>query len=179
MILFDTETTGLIGHDHIPIEEQPEIIEFAGVKLHDETLEQIGELQLTIKPKRLPLPDKVVEITGITEDMLVNAPSFARVLPQIEQFFLGEQILVAHNAPYDVGMLRLELQRVDRLTRFPWPQQHWCTVAMTTELRGARMRLGDLYTELTGKQPEGWHRAMNDVMMLVDIVRAMKEKEML
>jgi DNA polymerase-3 subunit alpha (Gram-positive type) len=176
MIVFDTETTGLIGHDHIPLHEQPEIIEFAALKLDDHTLGIVDRIEMLIKPKILPLPAKIVEITHITDDMLTDAPSFARVLPEIEQFFLGERTVVAHNAPYDIGMLMYELKRLDRVTRFPWPTVQLCTVELSMGIRGARMRLGDLYTHATGATPGGWHRAMQDVEMLTDIVRWMKSE---
>jgi DNA polymerase-3 subunit alpha (Gram-positive type) len=174
MILFDTETTGLIGNASLPLTEQPEIIEVACIRVDDETLEEVGRFDSFVRPSRLPLPAKITEITGITDEMLAGKPTFARVLPLLADFFLGERTLVAHNAAYDVGMMMLELRRLDRVNKFPWPIQHCCTVEMNMDIKGHRMKQGDLYTHVTGQPLQGAHRAMNDVEGLLAIVRWMR-----
>lgn len=177
MIVFDTETTGLIGHASLPIEQQPEIIEFCAIKLDDRTLEEVKRLDFLIKPRILPLPPKITEITGLTADDLKDQPSFARRLPLIQDFFLGEGLCVAHNCAYDIGMMTLELKRLDRLTKFPWPTQQACTVEMNMDILGRRMKLGDLYEHCTGVKLVGAHRAINDVIGLCEIVRWMRKRE--
>lgn len=176
MILFDNETTGLIEHQSRPLAEQPEVIEVACLKLDDETLEEVARFTTFVKPSRLPLPAKIIEITGITDDMLKTAPSFARILPQLTDFFLGERTLVAHNASYDVGMFMLELRRLDRVNKFPWPSNHICTVETNMDVKGHRMKQVDLYKHITGSEPTVAHRAMDDVETLATIVRWMRRE---
>lgn len=180
MIVFDTETTGLIKSRSLPLAQQPEIIEFCAIKLDNASLEEVGVLNFLVKPRVLPLPAEIIKITGITDDMLTEASSFARHLPHIQDFFLGESLLVAHNCAYDVDMLTLELRRLDRVTKFPWPYQHADTVEMNMDVKGYRLKLGDLYTIATdGKTLDGAHRAINDVRGLCEIVRWMRTQEKL
>jgi DNA polymerase-3 subunit alpha (Gram-positive type) len=174
MIIFDTETTGLVEPASVPLDRQPEIIEFAAVRLDINTLEEQSYISFLVKPKRLPLPEKIVGITGITDDMLKDARSFARHLPTIEMFFLGVPICVAHNCKFDIDMLRLELMRLDRVCKFPWPPQQLCTVEENMDITGRRMRLIDLYEHAIGAKPTTSHRALDDVRTLAEVVRWMR-----
>ncbi len=173
MIVFDTETSGLVGNPELPLDQQPEIVEFGAMMLSDIDLTTVRELSLLIKPKRPIIPDK--KGTKITNEMLVDAPSFARVLPRISDFFLGQKFLVGHNLPFDLSMLRLELMRLDRVCRFPWPPEQLCTADISAGIFGERKRLGVLYTHATGKTlGERAHRALADVEATVDVVRWMR-----
>lgn len=175
MIVFDTETTGLINNPAAPLSEQPEVIEIAAIKLDDTTLEEVGRYQTLIKPRRLPLPAKIIEITRITDEMLADQRSFARILPTLTQFFLGESTCVAHNCSYDIGMFTLEMRRLDHMAKFPWPFRHVCTVETNMDIMGRRMKLGELHKHATGgEEIEGTHRAMNDVEALVRVVKWMR-----
>ena len=51
-----------------------------------------------------------MELTGITDDMLVGAPSIEEVLPKFLEF-VGNRVLVAHNSDFDTGFSRAECQR--------------------------------------------------------------------
>ena len=177
MIIFDTETTGLINNPASPLAEQPEIIEIAAIKLDDNTLMEVARFQTLIKPRRLPLPPKIIEITGLTDDQLVGERSFAAHLGKLADFFLGERMCVAHNCAYDIGMFSLELRRLDFMTKFPWPQRHVCTVDANMDISGRRMKLGELYQYVTdGHEIQGAHRAMNDVEALVVVVKWMRKE---
>jgi len=178
MIVFDTETTGLIGNPAMPLADQPYIIELAAIKLDDETLEEVERLHLLVKPP-MALPQKIIDITRITDDMLTDAPPFTKVILQLANFFVGERKCVAHNCSFDIGMLKLELRRQDWVTRFPWPFWHLCTVELNMDIKGRRMKLGDLYTHVTGKTIAGAHRAMTDVEALVEVVRWMRTEHKL
>jgi DNA polymerase-3 subunit alpha (Gram-positive type) len=178
MIVFDTETTGLLAHPSTPLAQQPEIIEFAAVQLDDHSLLELASFSVLIKPKQLPLPEKITEITGLRSEDLENERSFARVLPDITDFFLGERTVVAHNAPFDIGMLIVELRRVDRVHKFPWPSSHICTVETNRDL-GISLKLANLYKHVTGKEPGNCHRALDDVRSTAEIVRWMKAHDRL
>jgi DNA polymerase III epsilon subunit-like protein len=175
MIVFDTETTGFTNNPALPLDQQPEIIEFAAVKLDDDTMEEIGSLSFFLMPKRLIRDAQNIKATGITDDMLKGAPSFARKLDVITTLFLGETSMIAHNVSFDERMMYYELARLDRVTKFPWPSQHLCSVELNMDVlvKGER-KLELLYKKVTGKEMGVKHRAMDDTRALVEIVRWMR-----
>ncbi len=67
----------------------------------------IGEFQTLVNPG-VPLPPFITVLTGITESMLIPAPKIDQVFPQLLEFLGSENetVLVAHNAPFDIGFLK-------------------------------------------------------------------------
>lgn len=178
MIILDTETTGLLGPTALPLDQQPQIIEFAATQLKETKgggLKVGKSLHLLLNPG-VPLSDEIIKITGLTDDDLKDAPSFAVVYQSIVDFFIGEEIMVAHNLPFDRGMLAGELQRIDKLLAFPWPPKHICTAEATEHLSedGKYMKQEALYKLATGRDANQTHRANDDVAQLVEIVRWMR-----
>jgi len=98
--IVDIETTGLD-----PVNN--EIIEIGALKL--ENLKIIDSFSALIKPKT-NLPKKIVEITGITEEMLVDKPEIQDVLVDFENF-LSDNIVIAHNSDFDIGFLQQNFSR--------------------------------------------------------------------
>jgi len=179
MILADTESTGLHEITAAPLERQPRIIEIALRKIDDKTLKLKEDFQTLINPG-IPIPAKNVEITGITDEMVKDAKRFAAWFNTLVDFFLGEQILVGHNLPYDVQIMLWELTRIDKITKFPWPPVHYCTVELTQDLSGKYFNLNDLYVHYYGHPPEHKaHRAMADVITLHEVVKAMRKEKRL
>jgi DNA polymerase III epsilon subunit-like protein len=180
VIVFDTETTGLIQHPSTPLERQPEIIEFCGVKLSDIDLTPVGEpLVFLVKPRTPALDPKITQITGMTLDDLKDAKPWSAHLPRLEQFFTGEHTCVAHNCSYDIGMMTLEQQRLNRVNRFPWPVNQICTVDATRSIKGHRLKLGELYEYLFGEPMGVAHRAEVDVMNLVRCVQELRNRSLI
>ncbi len=66
--------------------------------------EVLGELQTLVDPGT-PVPATIAALTGITTSMVRGAPTIAEVLPSFLEFARGA-VLVAHNAPFDMGFLR-------------------------------------------------------------------------
>ena len=97
---FDLETTGLSSR-------ADRIIEIGAVILKNG--EEIDRFQTFVDPGR-KLDRKIVELTGITDEMLVGAPSIQEVLPKFLEF-VGNRVLVAHNSDFDTGFIRAECQR--------------------------------------------------------------------
>ncbi len=99
-VAFDLETTGLSSRDD-------RIIEIGAVILKDG--QEIDRFQTFVDPE-LQLERKIVELTGITDEMLQGAPKIQEILPKFLEF-VGDRVLVAHNSDFDTGFIRAECQR--------------------------------------------------------------------
>lgn len=178
MIVFDTETTNLVLPELVALEEQPQIIEFAGIKLDDITLEEVERIEFLVNPG-IDLPDIIKEITHISDDMLKDQPFFAEYYHDLVNFFIGERTMVAHNLEFDKNMLKFELMRIGKEFAFPWPATQVCTVAASFPIRNKRMHLSDLHEHCTGHGFKDAHRAMADTEALVRCVKWLHENSML
>ena len=105
-VVVDLETTGGKPQD-------AGITEIGAVKVRGG--EVLGEFQTLVDPGS-PIPPFVAALTGITDRMLVGAPSVAAATTSFWEFAQGA-VLVAHNAPYDMGFLRGACELHAR----PWP----------------------------------------------------------
>ena len=99
-VAFDLETTGLSSRDD-------RIIEIGAVILKDG--QEIDRFQTFVDPER-QLERKIVELTGISDEMLQGAPKIQEILPKFLEF-VGDRVLVAHNSDFDTGFIRAECQR--------------------------------------------------------------------
>lgn len=93
-VIIDLETTGLD-----PAYES--IIEFAGMRYVDG--HAAGEYSTLINPG-VEIDSFITKLTGITNEMLADAPSLSDVMPQIRDF-IGDSVILAHNANFDVNFL--------------------------------------------------------------------------
>lgn len=169
-LVYDTETTGLLKPEVSDLAQQPKIIEFAICEL-DRQYNVVGKHSWLINPGEEITPE-ITKITGLTNADLRDKPSFIEVLPEIEKVFLGKIRLMAHNLPFDIGMLSNELRRIGRQYAFPYPPVQMCTVQIAQDLiYGRRARMIELYKDTMGRELDQTHRALDDVMALVDIIR--------
>jgi len=167
MIILDSETTGLLKPSLADIGLQPYMTEFYACKLDNKTFDLIDEIETFVKPP-VPMPEEVIKITGITDEMVKDAPTFLQLYDRLYDFFLGETIVVAHNAMFDMGVLRYELTRHDFEFKFPWPKDYVCTIELSKPIRNRRLKLTDLHQIATGKpHMDKAHRAKEDVYALV------------
>jgi ATP-dependent DNA helicase DinG len=108
-VVIDTETTGFDAKNCA-------IIEIAAVKW-DKGLIKEGFTSL-INPGQ-PIPEEISDITGITDEMVKEQPLIQDVIPRLEKF-IGDAVLVAHNAPFDKSFMdnvwSLENQWLDSIT---------------------------------------------------------------
>lgn len=177
MIVFDTETTGLVMADGTPLDRQPKIIEIACIKV-DKNWKEIDRFERLVNPQA-PLPDIIVEITGLTDQDLEEQPPFAGIFDDLCDFFLGETRMLAHNVKFDRDLLRFDLMRIGKLHNFPWPKTHVCTVQAAKPL-GIKKSLGNLYKHAFSEDFPDAHRAMPDVEALLRLAKWMdKEKGLL
>lgn len=179
ILVFDTETTGLPLHPSAPLEKQPRIIEFGGALLSPVT----GAVELTVNIMINPgeaLEPVITKITGITDEDLKDALPFQAVLPQIREVFAQATGVIAHNLPFDKSLMRFELARVgvqlpdsvmEGVEIFPWPEKELCTVGAFQEVWGRRPKLVELYEWSLRKPLAQTHRALDDVMALVEVIQ--------
>ena len=99
-VAFDLETTGLSSSDDV-------IIEIGAVILQNGV--EKDRFQTFVNPHRR-LERKIIDLTGITDEMLADAPSIEEVLPEFLKF-CGDRVLVAHNADFDTGFIRAACER--------------------------------------------------------------------
>ncbi|WP_231440813.1 DEDD exonuclease domain-containing protein [Brevibacterium zhoupengii] len=107
-VIVDLETTGTTAG-------KSEITEIGAVKTRGG--EVLGEFQSLVKPEESVISPFVARLTGITHAMVDDAPSIRSVLPSFLEFCVGA-VLVAHNAPFDIGFLRSACEKLD----YHWPQ---------------------------------------------------------
>lgn len=100
-VVLDFETTGLSN-------KYDDIIEFGGVKLEQGMV--TGSFQTFINPKK-KLSAFTTNLTGITDRDVMNAPTLEQALFKIKNF-IGDSVIVAHNAEFDIGMLNASLIKI-------------------------------------------------------------------
>ena len=94
-IVFDIETTGLS-------QKKNKIIEIGAVKVKDG--EEIDRFSEFINPEE-PIPYSIEQLTSITDEMVMHAPTVDVILPKFLKF-CGDDIVVAHNAAFDTGFIK-------------------------------------------------------------------------
>lgn len=161
-IAFDLETTGLSCYfDHI--------IEFGAVKIKDHTI--VERKQMFIKPP-VEIPEFIQEKTNISNDHVKDAKTFAEACDELLAW-IGDGILVAHNASFDYGFLNEELRRIDRpLLHNPVIDTLDFARAIHSDRRAYRLgNIARLY-KITYDE-EVAHRADYDANVLADVFLCM------
>lgn len=143
----DFETTGLeVGRN--------EIIEIGALKIDEDGYEY--PYQKLIKPSE-PIHATITQITGITNDMVENAPTIEAVFPEFIEF-IGNSTIVAHNANFDIPWLITTAMRLNIPMQF---NTILCTLKWAKASQEPRCSLGAL-TKKYGIRHENAHRALAD-----------------
>ena len=162
--VLDLETTGGSG-------DLDAITEIGAVKYRGG--EEIGRFATLVNPLR-EIPAFITVLTGITNSMVANAPTIDETLaPLIE--FIGDSVLVAHNARFDVGFINAALVRTgrERLSNHVLD-----TVSLARRLVGGEVdncKLSTLAASL-GLTHQPSHRAINDVLATGDLLHYLIER---
>ncbi|ASG26919.1 PolC-type DNA polymerase III [Fusobacterium nucleatum subsp. nucleatum] len=148
-VVFDIETTGLNSHTN-------EIIEIGAVKIKAGRI--VDRYSQLINPGR-PIPYHITEITSITDEQVANEPKIDEVIGKFVDF-IGDAVLVAHNAPFDMGFIKRDIKKYLNI-------DYQCSVIDTLQMARdlfpdlKKYGLGDLNKTL-GLALEKHHRAVDD-----------------
>ena len=166
-VVFDIETTGLNSHTN-------EIIEIGAVKIKAGRI--VDRYSQLINPGR-PIPYHITEITSITDEQVANEPKIDEVIGKFVDF-IGDAVLVAHNAPFDMGFIKRDIKKYLNI-------DYQCSVIDTLQMARdlfpdlKKYGLGDLNKTL-GLALEKHHRAVDDSQatanMFIIFLEKYKEK---
>lgn len=155
-VVFDIETTGLN-------KEKCKIIEIGAVKIRNREI--VDRYSTFIDPGE-KLSDEIVDLTNITDDMLEGQRPIETVLPEFLDF-VGDDVLVAHNASFDTGFVRIKAEELGI-------EYKKNTILDTLELsrtllKELKKHKLDVVAKHLGVSLEGHHRAVNDAEATAEI----------
>jgi DNA polymerase-3 subunit epsilon len=157
LIFLDLETTGMSAAE--------ERITEIGLVEVDEG-EFVGSWSQLVNPQKR-IPPFIQSLTGITDEMVEDAPTFAQLAPALFAR-LQDKILVAHNARFDYGFLKAEFARLD-LSYLP---RVLCTVKLSRKLFPEhRSHSLDSLIARHRLSCNARHRALGDAEVLWDFMR--------
>lgn len=157
-------------------------IETTGLSFRTEKITEIGimkykngevidKFECFVNPEK-PIPQEVVEITHITDDMVKNAETIDKVLPKMLEF-IGDSVLVAHNADFDIPFIKYNCTQCG----LSLDNTYIDTLRLAKDLFPdyKKYKLGIIADNL-GITVEVAHRALDDVDTLVKVFKVMLEK---
>lgn len=154
-ICFDIETTGLSA-------ARDKITEIGAVKVENGV---ITDTFSTFANPEMPIPQKITQLTGITDDMVKDAPSQSEAIDAFLEF-AGDNVLVAHNAPFDTSFIAKACEDMGREYNYTSIDTVAISRAILTDIKNCKLdtvakflRLGDF----------NHHRATDDAEMLARI----------
>ena len=155
VVVFDIETTGLSA-------QTEKITEIGAVLIKDGKI--CDTFETFVNPEK-PIPEKIVELTGITDDMVKDAPSQNDAVDAFMEF-VGGRALVAHNADFDTGFIRENLSgRVENSTLDYLDTLGLCR-ALVKEKKQHKL---NIMAEHFGIENPSHHRAVNDAQVCAEI----------
>lgn len=164
-VVVDLETTG--GSPAVC-----SITEFGAVKIRGGQV--LGEFQTLVRPDH-SIPPFIAVLTGITDSMVVGAPHLGEVMPAFLEFARG-CVLVAHNAPFDIGFLKAAARKLE----IPWPGFPVIdTVRMArgvvTRDESPNHKLSSL-ARVFRADTTPTHRALDDARATVDVLHGLLDR---
>ncbi len=148
-VVTDTETTGTKAASN-------RIIEIGAVKVHGGEITE--RFQQLVNPQQ-SIPSRITHLTGITTGMVFEEPVMEELMPEYLEF-LGDDILVAHNLPFDLRFLNAELAR---LGHPKLPNETLCSLRLARRLLpGLRSKGLTRLAQFYGINVNGRHRALGD-----------------
>ncbi len=163
-VVVDLETTGGTPADGIT--------EIGAVKVRGGR--RLGEFQTLVNPGN-PIPAFIQVMTGITDAMVCSAPRISAALPAFLEFASGS-VLVAHNAPFDVGFLKAACAATGQAwPTFPVVDTVKLARGVVTREETPNCKLASL-ARLFGSPTTPNHRALADARATVDVLHGLLER---
>ncbi len=155
MVVFDIETTGLSNRTC-------KIIEIGAVKIKGGKI--IDKFDIFVDPET-PIPEEITKLTSITDADVKGAPKEREAL---EQFFAfaGEELLIAHNANFDIGFIRVAAERQEIPFNNPYLDTLGLSRYVNPELKNHKL---DTIVEYYNIGEFHHHRASDDAEVLAHI----------
>lgn len=161
-VLLDLETTGAT-----PVKDR--ITEIALIRFEQGV--EVARWQTLVNPET-PIPPFIQNLTGISNEMVADAPKFAEVADQLLAYLEGA-VLAAHNVRFDHGFLKNELKRIGIVLR----QKVLCTVKLSRKLYPQYHTHGlDAIIQRHGIVCGERHRAMGDVEVMRDFLTVAEQE---
>lgn len=157
--VLDLETTGLSFRTE-------KITEVGIMKVKNGEI--IDEFSCFVNPEK-PIPQKVVEVTNITDDMVKDAETIDKVFPKILEF-VGDSVLVAHNADFDIGFLKYNASQLGYELNNTYVDTLRLAKSLFPDFK--KYKLGFIADKL-GIIVEVAHRALDDVDTTVKVFNVM------
>ena len=154
-VVFDLETTGFSS-------EHDKIIEIGAVRVKNGKISE--KYSTFVNPER-KIPERITELTSITDDMVKDAPVIEKVLPDFLKF-IGDNALVAHNAGFDHGFIRQKAKDQGIETDFTVVDTVGLARVLFPEL--AKYKLDNIAKKLKISL-ENHHRAVDDAGATAEI----------
>ncbi len=159
----DFETTGLFA------DRGDRITEIGAIKLKENKV--CGIFQTLVNPER-KIPPSASELTGITDDMVLNSPKISEVLPLFVEF-VKDDMLVMHNTDFDGGFLRYELKHL----RIRKEYNYYCTLKMARKVvKSSNFKLSTLKNLLNLHTYGAMHRALSDTFVTAQLFLVLEKK---
>lgn len=134
--------------------------------------EVVGEFSTLVNPGR-PIPAWISRLTGITQEMVEDAPPFGEVAGTVRDR-LEERIFVAHNVPFDWRFVAEEMRRAQSVLPMG---PRLCTLRLARRaLPGLRRKGLDAVTRYYDVEIEGRHRALGDALATATVLLRLLEE---
>ncbi len=165
-VVFDIETTGLNP-------QQDRITEIGAVKIRNGQI--VDRFSAFVNPG-VSIPSFIVKLTGITDDMVKDAPPIEQVLNEFMEFIQGS-VLVAHNANFDVGFIKQNAKVMGEKVKNPYIDTLELCRKMFPEIGRYKLNIVAKHLKI---ELENHHRAVDDSMATAKIflhcINVLKEK---
>ncbi len=164
LLFFDLETTGLDT-------DRDRVIEFAGIKVNpDKTQERFESF---INPER-PIPEEVTKLTGITNDMVAEAPTFQELIPALQKLMRDADLAGYNVINFDIPMLESEFKRCS--TPMPGPANRSVMDPLEILKKHEVRTLSWAHQFYLDEAPGDGHRSMEDTETTMKVLRAQIKK---